>query len=313
MSENTAPAARPGTAQPYADVLLNVGKPSLSADSDMPVIDLAKPGQGEGESGDGSGIDAATAAADTGETSGAKPEGEADAQPSKAGGEEKDQTSPQQRAAFARERNKRQAAETRAQALESQVAKLAEAVAKLTETKEPPKEAPRPTRDAFADPDAYEQALESWVERRATEKAKAETQAEFTKQQQDSRAKTLLDAYRDREASFEADHPDYQDLVYSDDVKITPVMSQAILEAEDGPAIAYHLGQNPEMAERIAGLTPAQQAIELGRLSVKLATPPPKPKPEPIRPLNTRNSAGPKSPTEMTMDEYAEYRKSKST
>lgn len=313
MSE--ASAARPGTAQPYADVLQNVGKPSLSAGSDMPlVVDLTKPGQGDGEqAGDdasGAGIDAPKDPKETGVTAEPKPAGEADGQPKEGAGEEGDKTSPQQRAAFARERNRRQAAETRATALETQVAKLTEAVTKLVGDKEP-KEDPRPARDAFDNPDAYDKALEGWVERRATDKATRDTEARFERQQQDGQRQALVDVYTARETTFRADHPDFEDTVYADDVKITPAMTQAILEAEDGPAIAYHLGQNPEVAERIAGLSPAQQVTELGRISVKLATPPPKPKPEPIRPLNVRQAAGPKDPADMTMDEYAEHRRSK--
>lgn len=316
MSEPAAAPARPGTAQPYADILQNVGKPSLSADSDMPVIDLAKPGQGnDGElSGEGEpkpGIDAGQGDAETGKTSGDKPDGEGDVPPKKEGGEEGDKTSPQQRAAFARERNRRQAAEQRATALETQVSKLTEAVNKLIGEKDPPKDDPRPSRAAFDDPDAYEKALVEWAGQRAAKDAAAETEAKLTKQQQDSQRQATIDAYKAREAAFQADHPDFEDAVYADDVKITPVMTQAILEAEDGPAIAYHLGQNPDVAERIAGLSPAQQVIELGRISVKLATPPAKPKPEPIRPLNVRNSAGPKDPSDMTMEEYAEHRRTK--
>jgi hypothetical protein len=310
-------AARPGTAQPYADVLSNVGKPSLSAGSDMPEINLTAPGQGEGEAGgeggEVAGIDGAKDPKDTTQTSDPKPEGEGDAPPKpkgEEGGEEGDKTSPQQRAAFARERNRRQAAENRATALETQVAKLTEAVTKLVGDKNTPKEDPRPARDTFDNPDAYDKALESWVERRATTKATADAKAEFEQQQQDGQRQALVDTYKGREAAFQADHPDFEDTVYADDVKITPAMTQAILEAEDGPAIAYHLGQNPEVAERIAGLSPAQQVTELGRISVKLATPPPKPKPDPIRPLNVRQSAGPKDPSEMSMDEYAAHRKS---
>lgn len=309
-------AARPGTAQPYADVLQNVGKPSLSAGSDMPEINLTAPGQGDPET-DGSaagegGIDAPKDPKDTTQTSDPKPEGEGDAPPKpkgEEGGEEKDQTSPQQRAAFARERNRRQAAEQRATALETQMAQLTEAVNRLAGDKVP-KEDTRPSRDTFDNPDAYEKALEGWVERQVTVKVKTETEQAFSKRQQDGQRQALVDTYKARETTFQADHPDFEDTVYADDVKITPAMTQAILEAEDGPAIAYHLGQNPEVAERIAGLSPAQQVTELGRISVKLATPPPKPKPEPIRPLNTRNTAGPKDPSEMSMDEYAAHRKS---
>jgi hypothetical protein len=87
-------------------------------------------------------------------------------------------------------------------------------------------------------------------------------------------------------------------------------MASVITTRPDGPQIAYYLGQNPEVAERLSKLSPAQAALEIGRISLRLSNPP-KPKPEPIRPLAARNSAGPKSPDEMSMEEYAAYRKTR--
>jgi len=85
-------------------------------------------------------------------------------------------------------------------------------------------------------------------------------------------------------------------------------MAHAILNAEDGPALAYHLGQNPELAERIAKLDPIQAVTELGRISARLVAKPLTPKPNPIRPLGARANAGPKSPDDETMDEYGTRR-----
>lgn len=298
----------PSTKPPFADVLVKHSIP-LSATSDMPVIDLTKPNAIE--QAEKAEVDTEAKPQDTGETSGEKPEGEADAQPTKQeGGEEGDKTSPQQRAAFARERNRRQAAEQRATSLETQVAQLAQAVAKLTGEADRPKDDPRPDRDAFDTPAAYDTALEDWAGRRATEVAVTEAKAQQVRELQARQVKAQLDTYNERKSAFEADHADFDDVVMTDDLQISPAMSQAILEAEDGPAIAYYLGQNPEMAERISKLSPTQAVRELGRISAKLENPP-KPKPDPIRPLASRNSGGEKSPDDMSMDEYAAYRKAK--
>jgi hypothetical protein len=308
------PEPTPAESKQYADILLNTGRPSLSATSDMPVLDLAAPSQGTTEAVPAEQVDTEAKPDQPDGTSGdseTKPEGAADAQPDKEGGEEKDKTSPQQRAAFARERNKRQAAEQRATALETQVAQLAQAVAKLSGETDRAKEDPRPSRETFDDPNAYDKALEDWAGRRASEVAKAEAKADQLKQQQDAQNEALRNAFTERKQAFEKDHPDFDDVVFSEDVPISLAMSQAILEAEDGPAIAYHLGENPEVAERISKLSPAQAVIEMGRISQKLAAPPPKPKPAPIVPLAARNSAGEKSPDDMSMDEYAAHRKAR--
>jgi hypothetical protein len=307
----------PSTAPGFADTLGGQRGPALSATSDMPVVDLTKPyvapedkpqDQPSGEAIDktGKGKDAS----DTSTSPDGGAEGEADAQPkdeSQAGGEGKDTTSPQQRAAFARERNKRQAAEAKTQALESKVDQLIEVVSKLA-PKEQPKENPRPTRESFDSPDKYDQALEAWVAEETRKTAQAEFQTAQAKQQQDSQVQALIDAFNERKSEFEVDHADYEDVVFSEELKISPPMSQAILEAEDGPAIAYYLGQNPEVAERIAKLSPAKAVYEIGKISTKLAQPPPKPKPEPPRPLKAQNNAGPKDPNDMTMDEWAAHK-----
>lgn len=301
---------QPSQALPFADTLGPNRAPPLSATSDMPVIDLTKPNEIEAqEAAEAELVDGKEKPANTDDTSGEQPEGEADGKPNKTAGEEGDKTSPQQRAAFARERNRRQAAEAATAELKARIDQLTEAVQKLV-PKDEPAEDPRPVREKFDDPDAYDKALEGWATRRATEVATKALKADQTKAEQERQVLAQRDAYAERKSAFEGDHPDFDDVVMSDDLKISPAMTQAILEAEDGPAIAYHLGNNPDVADRLFKLSPAQAVYEIGKISAKLANPP-RPKQEPIRPLAARNSAGPKSPDDMSMEEYAAYRKSK--
>ena len=295
-------AGNPGDRQPFADVLVNVGKPSLSASSDAPVVAEPKP---DGDV-DSAAIDEQAKLEDGSDTSG-KTEGEADGQPNdKGAGEEKDKTSPQQRAVITREKNARKAAEREAAELREQMKEALSAIKLLTAEKAP-KETPRPTRESFDTPEAYDDALMDYAAKQAATKATEEARQAQSQAEVDRANKAILDTYNQRVENFESDHPDFEDVVYSDDLQLSPVMSRAILEAEDGPAIAYHLGQNPEMAERIAGLSPAQAVYEIGKISAKLSSPS-KPKPTVITPLRSRNNAGPKTPQEMSMAEYADYR-----
>jgi len=86
-------------------------------------------------------------------------------------------------------------------------------------------------------------------------------------------------------------------------------MAHPILHADDGPRIAYHLGQHPEEAQRISRLNPVQQAYEIGKLAQRIA-----PRAQisrtaaPIRPLGSNAAVGPKTPDEETMEEYAARR-----
>jgi hypothetical protein len=282
----------------------------MSATSDMPVITPAGADKTPVEEAP---IDKPDADADASATSDSKPEGEADGKPNEVPGEEKDKTSPQQRAAFARERNKRLAAEQARVALEAKIDKLAETVAKLVDAGKPEEDA-RPVRASFEDPDAYDKALEAWASNRAAKVAQAEAQAELAKAERERDLKIAQDTFNQRVDAFKKDHEDFEDLVYDDTLFTNPTLGQAILEAEDGPAIAYYLAQNPEEHDRINALRPARVVLEVGKLSARLeapVVPAPKPKADPIVPLRARNPAGPKDPANMTMDEYSEYRKSK--
>ena len=88
-------------------------------------------------------------------------------------------------------------------------------------------------------------------------------------------------------------------------------MANAIFYAEDGPEIAYFLGQNPEEAERISKLLPQRQLLELGKISQRLVTPLTKPvsaAPAPGKPSKPSSETTP-SPEEETMEAYATRRK----
>jgi hypothetical protein len=73
-------------------------------------------------------------------------------------------------------------------------------------------------------------------------------------------------------------------------IEPTSPLTVAIMKAENGHDIAYHLGKNLKEAQRIAALDPVSQIFELGRIAAKLSAEPEKPKmpskaPAPITPL----------------------------
>jgi hypothetical protein len=47
-------------------------------------------------------------------------------------------------------------------------------------------------------------------------------------------------------------------------------MHQIVLEMDSGPEVTYFLCKNPEVSEKIAGMSPQRQAIELGRIEERL-------------------------------------------
>lgn len=127
------------------------------------------------------------------------------------------------------------------------------------------------------DPAAFNRAHYQWM--REQERQQESTQARLT---------TL----RERETAFEAEHPDYREVVFAPHVPITQDMAQAMLGTDNPPAIAYHLAQNLDEAAAIAKLPPIQQAIAIGRIEAQLSATASAP-PPPTPPKKTTNAPPP--------------------
>lgn len=184
---------------------------------------------------------------------------------------------------------------------------------------------PRPAKDKFDDPNAYDDALIEWsarqatrvataeLERKAAEKDKADAARTETEKQDAARA-AAEDAWNGRVSTFQERRekaieaiPDYAEVAEADNVSITFPMREAILDADNGPQIAYHLGRNEGAeAARIAKLSPVQQIFEIGKIAAELARPKPNisKAPAPITATGSRQTAAERSREEMGGDEY---------
>lgn len=82
---------------------------------------------------------------------------------------------------------------------------------------------------------------------------------------------------------------------------------EAVDDTGDAENILYYLGKNPDEAQRIMDLPPHRMGTALGKLSAKLAAPPP-PKPQskapaPIKPISGKAKAE-QTDEQMPIDEY---------
>jgi hypothetical protein len=316
-------------AEPQAKIL-----PALSATSDMPELKLTPPPISE-ERVPEQPEPEKTEPPKEGDTpeSEATPETQPDAveDPLKS-----DKTPAWLKGLATRERNQRREAEARAKASEDRASQLSDSLAKalagiesLTKaqaaniSEEANRTDPQPKREAFDNPDAYDRALIDWSTRRATLIAKAEAtkaveeaqktqKADAEKAETERQNRVVAEQFAARKAKFAETHPDYEDVVERDDLQITIPMAHTIMTDDDGPAIAYYLGQNPEQAARIAEISktnPVKAVAELGRIAARLNSKPISTKPAPINPLRTgAATATRKTPNEETMDEYGARR-----
>lgn len=88
---------------------------------------------------------------------------------------------------------------------------------------------------------------------------------------------------------------------------IPDAVAHAILDSDIAPALVVHLANNPDEAERIARLSPARQAAEIGKLELKVSATKPKTSnaPAPIRPIGSKGSGSSNGDmTRMSMDEF---------
>jgi len=101
---------------------------------------------------------------------------------------------------------------------------------------------------------------------------------------------------------------------FLEDIPVSEIMAEAIIDSDLGAKIVVHLNDHPEKADEIYALPPARQAAALGRLEAELSAPKPKPKksgaPDPINPVKAGGGdARPKYYEGMSFDEFVKVRR----
>lgn len=159
-----------------------------------------------------------------------------------------------------------------------------------------------PKVDDYQDYGDYIKAATDYAVNKAlSEKQKLET----TKNRVNKFKTSLLD--------FGKDKPDFKEVVFNPGNYFNHVMMETMMDSQHGPELAYHLGKNPEEANRIYHLPPVAAIREMAILEHKLFNNVPKPNhitqtPQPIEPISGSVNISNKHPKDMSMDEYAQKR-----
>lgn len=131
-----------------------------------------------------------------------------------------------------------------------------------------------PKQESFETYDEYLRAL-------TRHEIRTEMAQERQKLTRDLEGRELQGGFEKRVEAVRAKHEDFDEVAFSNDHQVSPTMRDGIMNMDDGAEIAYWLGQNHEESNRIARLSPNHQILELGRISARLAAPPPAPPPRP--------------------------------
>lgn len=189
------------------------------------------------------------------------------------------------------------------------------------EAKAPAPKPEKPTADKFETYDAYVEALADW---KADEKVNAKFDARDKASAERATVEQRASTWSERKAAFATEMPDNDAVMEASEVPISKHVAEGLLDSEEGPRIARHLNDHPDIAEKLNAMTPMQAAREIGRLEVMLkpasaspvpevqATPPadkrPTKAPAPVKPIAQSKSAT-VDLAKASMDEYVETRR----
>lgn len=181
-------------------------------------------------------------------------------------------------------------AEARAKLLEEQVAKYSQ------QQQQPESGAPK--LEDFTDLEEFRKA----VEKHASEKTAKDIEAKSVQARQKQYVETLSRDWAEKVGKVEDKYDDYDEVV-GGDLKPESALAVAIMEADNGPDIAYYLAKHKDELIAIAKLSPVSQARAIGRLEAKLLSEPAKPKqpskaPAPITPVGGGSGAANEMPSD---------------
>ena len=142
----------------------------------------------------------------------------------------------------------------------------------------------RPTLDQFASADDYADAVGDWKVGQAARQQQA---------QEAQKTQSTFAGKRD-DLMSELEDADGFDAAKFNKLPISMSMAEAIVDSDQAGKLSLHLIAHPDEAARIAALSPARQAAEIGKLEVKLsavAAIKPSNAPSPITPVGAKGSS----------------------
>lgn len=181
-----------------------------------------------------------------------------------------------------------------------------EKLERMTQQRAQPAAESAPVSDGKPKPEQFD-SVEKYVDA-VTDWKLAQRDAQSQQTQQQEQARTLSEKTENLYA--EAAKIEGFDRDAFDELPLTRQIAEALVESDAPAKLMAFMSANPDEVQRIAGLSPARQAAEIGKLEARLATAPkPSSAPPPIKPIGTRGSATNNDLSKASMDEYVEQRR----
>ena len=172
-----------------------------------------------------------------------------------------------------------------------------------------------PTIEQFDNFDKFVAAKAGWIAKQQIESTLTEREQRQAAARESTERTKTVEQWNKRVEEATAELPDFEEVVASSDVPMTPPMQQAIMESDVGPKLAYYLANNPDEARNIAAMSPIGAIRSLGRIEERLSKPSAvttTSAPPPVKPVGARSTVA-KDPGKMSDAEYAKWRKTAKT
>jgi hypothetical protein len=170
--------------------------------------------------------------------------------------------------------------------------------------------AKKPTASDFQDYDTYVEALAEWKAEQKVAEALERRQQSTEQARKAAEAREVAKSWSERQNAARSIFADYDAVVGSADVTITPAVSDILLTSDKGPEVAYYLAKNPSVVEKLNALSPTAAAREIGRLEAALEKPSAKHVVDAPQPANVTRSprTQPSDPAQMDHEAYRAMR-----
>ncbi len=245
------------------------------------------------------------------------PEPEIVLQETEGDGEEQEAQGEEQKSPSKLRRERRQAEAERLRQSEADArAKADEAERKVQEMRAAAAALKLPQQKDYPDYEQFQAALAAHKTLQALdarEIGRAEADARQTAAQIKALDEQKERAFRETVAFVNEDgkarHADYEVVMGSPDVVITPAMVSVIGEADEPGELAYHIAKNPALSASLAQMHPVHMARAIGRLEAQISATRTTvtSAPAPITPVTAKAKPA-TDPTKMTPDQYAAWR-----
>jgi len=153
-----------------------------------------------------------------------------------------------------------------------------------------------PNENDFETVEEYHKALGRFEAEQEIAEKQSKEQAEKKDRANRERQEKAQKIFDERVSKFKSENPDFDDaagetflILESDNSATSKTLASAFLELENGHALLYHLGKNPDQLEEILSKPPVSAIYELAK--IELSDAPKRKAPlDPVRPIKPRSS-----------------------